>query len=225
MKEADLWPQLKTILEATGWEHWQEVTIGTQGKRIDCVARKGTMWMAIELKTNLGFPLLEQCLHWTHFANLSAAVVPKRAHSQMAVNTFRKHGIGVMELDEYAEAMHRIYPGSPWIVVPKLHRNALTNHLAKSVHDCHRENVAGATARDDRQTPFKNWMQGVVDMLRARGFRGATTREIWDNVPTHLSGPTSVHSTLKTFGGEYGVKWVPAQKGPGRWKHSTGEDP
>ena len=72
MRETDLAQPVIELFD--GWECWHEVSTGSWSA--DLVFTLGPRLAVVELKTTLSFALLEQCLHWKHFAHWVWAAAP-----------------------------------------------------------------------------------------------------------------------------------------------------
>ncbi len=187
--ESDLGARVVAYMRDLGWDVWQEVKPNRHtDHRVDAVGKRGDLVWAVEIKTSLGFRVVEQAHGWIGAANYVSVAAP-RPSSDFAIKVCTDYGIGVLcagWVGAVAEA-----------VAPKLWRKR-TETLARCLTAERRIVGEAGSAGGEYWTPFRKTCRAVCEAVRARP--GETLREIVASVATHYRTPGTARSSL--------AKWI-----------------
>jgi len=96
MTEQELAATVVAWLRADEWDVYQEVEI--PGGRVDIVAVRGRVRLAIETKLGCGFKLFEQIFNASRHAHFASIAVPSMKISSLARRICRDYGIGILHV-------------------------------------------------------------------------------------------------------------------------------
>lgn len=95
--EAELARKVVAWLLSEEYETWEEVSVGSA--RIDIVARRGPIVVAIECKTSLSLAVLGQAANWCGVANQSYVAVPSKYRANQHMNAIcQAIGVGIISV-------------------------------------------------------------------------------------------------------------------------------
>lgn len=227
MKEADLYPPVKSWLEDSGYEVYSEVKLKHAGmKRADIVARLSPATTIVELKTTLSIDLVEQAFFWKRFAHYIYIAIPKR---KKPLPTFiekllRDNKIGVLEVDLKRLKLN------PVVKIPAKYNRPIFKKYDwdDQLLPEHQTWVPGGSAGGGYVTTYRLTMQDVKTYLkRQRRFDKQNDgwlmiKDILDHCETHYRNPkSSLSKALRTFEHE----WCECKKEKGRlWFRYKGEE-
>lgn len=183
LSEVDLAVRVISWLEADGWDVYQEVD------GADIVAVRHSVLWVIECKIILGFPVLEQAMHWrTRAHSVLVATAPRRT-SRNVVKSFCSYaGIGWIEV-----------PTSRTVnilVRPEFNRKAKTERLSKLLRPEHKTYAAAGSPTGRAWTPFKETCRDLLRFVRKSP--GVSMKEALSSIKHHYnSGSSAVRSLSK----------------------------
>lgn len=99
MKETELFKPVKDWLDEQGFEVYAEVPISG---RVDVVGKHNKLLVAVELKTQMNFDLLDQALERKKFFHYVYIAIPRRKKSvhRFVSKFLREQGIGLLNVDD-----------------------------------------------------------------------------------------------------------------------------
>lgn len=183
--ESDLGARVVAYMRDLGWDVWQEVKAGRwDGPRVDAVGKLGRLVWAVEIKTSLGFRVVEQAHGWIGHANYVSVAAP-RPSSKFALKVCADYGIGVLCAGWGATVSEAL--------APKLWRKR-SETLARCLTEERRQIGAAGSAGGEYWTPFRKTCRALCEAVQARP--GQTLREIVAAVATHYRTPGTARSSL-----------------------------
>lgn len=192
--EVSLGPPVVSWLAGEGHEVYQEVDVG---RVADVVGVSGPLFVVVELKLALSFDLLDQAVSWRSLAHMVWVAVPHAKASNgrsMALRTFDRFGIGVIEVDPRADSSgvgllrgirHR----------PEFNRRALTQYLRPGLLEANRTLArAGVPAGGRTWTEFRLTCDRVRQYLKEHP--GALLRDVVRDVEHHYHTDAGARASL-----------------------------
>jgi len=181
MKETELAEKFITFF-GSPYKIYKEVPAG--GGIIDFVAKDGAITIAVEVKTNLNFKVIEQAYMNKHYCTYSYIAVPRTKGYHFGHQICRDYGIGVLSYtgqDKYMEGVHEE-------VRPKMNRHKIRLKLC----DYMKQSVAGS--QNDRVTPFKNTINNIVKYIRRHP--ECTLKNCLESIDFHWSNMASAKGSV-----------------------------
>ena len=188
MKESDMFLPVKSLLEEK-----MHCDVYAEVGTLDVVGIGKTYAVAVEMKKNLTWKLIEQAHSAIGLADYVFIAIPKpRTHgNRIAASYLKQDGIGVIYVDEDRAFVHS------W---GKRHR---TKKRGKPLRDCvlpHNKITIGGVKSGDGPTEYSITIDLIKHLLKyhRRNEGWMTVDEILEKVQTHYSNPKpSVMATLQ----------------------------
>lgn len=201
LKESDLYPPVKKLLEAKGYDVYAEVTgvPGNWSSRADVVATNYPAVCVVEMKTSLSLELIEQAFSWIPMAHYIYIAIPKRKKKVpvFVKKVLSQYGIGIIEVNT-------MYSFHASITHPaRFNRPKYSTDWKALLKPEHKTWVQGGTNSGGHVTHYKLTIQGVRDFLRRKG-KWCTISEILEHCETHYASPkNSLAKALVSFEHEW----------------------
>lgn len=172
-------------LTREGYETWEEVSIGTG--RIDIVARRAPVILAIECKTSLSLAVLGQAARWSGIAHQSYAAVPNKYRTNQYMNAIcQAIGVGIIAVGWEIS----VAKPAPFI------RGALTHNILRAINDGNRTGAGNATAGTNGGY-WSPWRETITQLARAvHKTPGITLRDALAKIDHHYSTDATARSSL-----------------------------
>lgn len=183
MSEQHLGPPVIAYLEGEQWDVYQEVP-GPGGGRADIVATLGPLLCVVELKTGLGFDVLDQAVTWKPWATWSWVAVPRGKYgaSRMACMVCESYGVGILEVHNgRAEVRLR----------PAINRRANVAKFRDRLRPEHKTFAPAGTNSGRAWTPFQETCKAVRLFLAARGGAADLSTVVTEVKHHYASGPSA----------------------------------
>lgn len=173
--------------ENDGFEVFPEVPLPWAGV-IDFVAHHNGLIIAVEVKTQLSFKVIEQAVRNKGHAHLSYVAVPLNRTSQhFQVRVCREFGIGVLFYDERCRTRD--------LVIERANPQFNRKITAPALHEYMKKSTAGS--KHDRITPFRNTINEIVEHLRASD--GQDAKELLERINHHYAHTQAAKANLKKW--------------------------
>ncbi len=177
-------------LEEEMWTIYPEVSI--RGRTIDIVAKRGPIFMALELKKVLSFGVIEQAMWARPYAHCIAIGVPGvyRRQGGAAVSSLLKHeGIGLIEADQ-TRAVMRVRPA----ILRKPPKIAQLKAIAL---DPIQSTIEPGSNRGGYVTGFKRTCIRIAQYVAQNP--GCPLNEAIDKIEHHYAHDASARGALSSF--------------------------
>jgi len=186
MSEAEL---AKHFIEyfSEGYEIFQEVpAYGV----IDFVAKQGAINIAVEVKKNLNFQVIEQAFFNRSYCTYSYIAVPAVKSHHFGHKICQEYGIGVLEYRERGFMENRnVFE----VVKPKITRP--TRLFKLKLEDYMKQSVAGS--QNNRVTAFGNTVNEMVKYIQRHP--GCTLKNCLENIDFHWSSISAAKSSVRKW--------------------------
>jgi hypothetical protein len=152
---------------------------------IDFVAKSGNVTIAVEVKLNLNFDVIEQANKNKFYCSYSYIAVPKPKKKHFGYEICEMLGIGILL---YNETSYHKYDGSEIIefLKPKINRKYKWNRL--KLEPYMKESLAGAV-NDGRITPYKITIKNMIKYIDRHP--GCSLKECLNHIDYHWSNISS----------------------------------
>lgn len=180
LSEVDLAAKIVAWLEADSWDVYQEVD------GVDIVAVRGPVLWAIECKTILGFPVLEQAMRRRAEAHCVWIATPPRRKSQAVVRSFCSYaGIGWATVSSYGTVTVQCRP--------EFNRKS-ADRLRRLLRPEHKTYAAAGSPTGRAWTPFKETCQRLLAVVSASP--GIPLGEAMSSIKHHYSSDSSARRSV-----------------------------
>lgn len=180
--ETELGPPVVEWLEEQGFDVYQEVAVGAGA--IDIVGISGPLVVAVELKLQASWELLDQATHrrWCAHMVWAAVPYPKTGVRHVITDTFAHHGVGLLHVHRHQWSNRLHVAASP--ARPAFNRTAQTFYVRRALREENKTKaVAGSPAGARDWSEFKQTCRAVREIVRAKP--GATIREVVAGLDHH----------------------------------------
>ncbi len=191
--EVELGRSVIRFLEEECWTIYPEVAI--RGRTIDIVAKRGPLFMVVELKKVLGFGVIEQAMWAREYAHCIAIAVPRRFRRSGwgAASSLLKHeGIGLIEAGQ-SSAVTRVRPAI-------LRKPPLINQLKAIALDPIQSTIEPGSNRGGYVTGFKRTCLRIAQYVAKHP--GCPLNVAINKVEHHYAHDASARSALSNF-----IRW------------------
>lgn len=181
---------------AEGYETWEEVSIGSG--RIDIVARRSPVIVAVECKTSLSLSVLGQAARWSGIAHQSYAAVPNKYRTNHYMNPIcQSIGVGIIAVGWDCD-IRQIAP---------FHRNALAHNIIGALNDGNRTGSGNASAGTTGGGYWSPWRETINQLTRiVTKHPGITLKDALPQIKHHYGTDAAARSSLS--------HWIQAGKVP-----------
>jgi len=178
--EVELASMVVGWLEQDSWDVYQEV-LGA-----DIVAVRGPVLWVVECKKTMGFPVLEQAMHWRAEANGVWVATPPRRQCHRVIKSFCSHvGVGWLEVEPRNSRPR---------VRPQFNRRASTGRIRSFLRPEHKTYAAAGSPTGRTWTPYKETCRSLL--ARVSASPGISLREAMKEVSHHYSSDSSARRSL-----------------------------
>lgn len=183
-------------LSSEDYETWEEVSVGSA--RIDIVAKRGPIIVAIECKTSLSLAVLGQTANWSGVAHQSYAAVPSTYRTNRYMNAIcQAIGVGIISVGWCCD----IRQHAPFI------RSADASRITDRLNDGNRTG-GGNAAAGTNGSYWSPWRETVTQLARiVSKHPGIALKEALPKFEHHYSTDAAARSSLS--------HWIRAGKVPG----------
>ena len=197
MTEAELAAEVVKWLEGQKYEVYQEVQVGSYGRRADIVAvMAGRIWV-IETKTTLSMAVIEQAVQWVGKTHWVSVCVPatKRGHTarQFAQRVLKRFGVGIISYNDR----------QGWRSIQET-RGDLCRKILPHLPDllkAHGEEFKGqlpvGSEGGGYWTPFKHTCNDLTRYVAEH--QGCTMKEAIEGITHHYASDKSARGSLAHF--------------------------
>jgi len=212
IKETDIGERVVSWLRMNDHEVWQECNFGQFDPTIDIIARKGSLWIAIECKTSLGLSVLGQAHRHVRsgLAHQYFVAGPKESRRDYydcsAGRGFFRHcsaqnGIGVIEVDMSAW-------GKPKVTVPApLHRNPhRLETMKESLWEASKTQSKAGSSEGGAWSVFRQTAWDLQFFIKRNP--GCTLKQAVDGIKHHYASDAGAKSCLSKYINDNVIKGI-----------------
>lgn len=161
---------------------------------IDIVAINGNVSMAIEVKRNFNFNVLDQAIQNQPYFNLSFIAVPEFIKSRIQETICRDYGIGLLVF-RYKNGREYV---EQWMK-PKLNRHPINHGNLKSrLHDYNKQSIPGSRSGDGGKiTAFGVTVEKIITYVKRNP--GKSIKEVIESVTHHYTNDQAAISAANKY--------------------------
>lgn len=151
------------------------------GGIIDFVVTDGLVKIAVEVKLNLNFKVIEQAYHNKYFSNYSYIAIKGQKNRSFGYQICEKLGIGVLEYSEFGNTVREV-------VKPVFLRGKSCIRL----HDWQKKSISGS--KNERMTAFSNTVWLMERYIKRH--KDCSLNECLNNIDHHYENISSAKSSI-----------------------------
>lgn len=189
MSEQELAARVIAVLNAYGWECYQEIQLTMGGCTLDILAVQRPLFIAIECKLRMNFELLLQARGWRPYAHYVYAVVPGEISAwDGEAKIFKACGVRLLGLGEI-ESRNPMFYGGPvdcWVPMNRHAKVEVWKPFLRPEYQAHTDGCAGC-AGAPKLTHYRCTIIDLTEMVR--NWPGIKVKTLVQKVPTHWASP------------------------------------
>lgn len=186
ISEQELAARTIAVLNAYGWECYQEVQPRFTDRTLDILAVQRPLFIAIECKLRVNFELLLQARGWLPYAHYVYAVVPGWVTASDNAKIFKTCGVRLLGLDEIESRQPMSYgPVDCWVPMNRRAKVKVWEPF-RIEYQAYTDGYAGC-AGAPKLTRYRCTIIDLTEMVRS--CPGIRVKTLVEKIPTHWASP------------------------------------
>jgi len=205
-KESDMAAPVIALMEAEGWDVYQEVQAWEHGPVCDLVGRMGDLIWCVEMKLSLSLALLEQAYAWKRRASYVSIAVPLK-------KSFQKRRFVHQLCNDYGIGIILARPHVASIEEPALlNRTPWTGSFKSRLCEDHKTFAVAGNAEGARYSPFQKTKHALIEIVI--NSPGITMKAAVETISHHYVNDQSARSSLAHWINAGKIKGIRAEGKP-----------
>jgi hypothetical protein len=191
VSEVELGEAMVAFLEASGWDVYQEVTLGDY--IADIVVVNGPVVGVIEMKTSMTVHVLGQARRWLPYANMIWVATPKMTNPSHSDSVWlcKAVGVGFFSVKHFSADLGNVVKEE---VLPEFYRRTNTATLRALLRPEHKTFAAAGSPNGKVWTPFKETARDLRNLVA--GNPGIKLTEALKRIKHHYKKDSTARSCM-----------------------------